>query len=132
MRDFYCTLSKSNPLKTEEDYLNLKEIWTSQGMQTFKDYLIYYNNPDTGPFVTALSSFVSIYTEQKIDIFKDFVTIPGVARKLLYASSNSNFSLINQQNANLYYTYRKNIVGGPSIIFSRYHEKGLTNIKKRG
>ena len=94
MKNFYSTLFKSNPLRTEEDYLKLKEIWSSQGMQTFKDYLIYYNNLDTGPFVTALFSFVSIYTEQKIDIFKDFVTIPGVARKLLYASTDSNFSLI--------------------------------------
>ena len=58
------------------------------------------------------------------------MTLPGVARKLLYASTESNFSLINQQNADLYYTYRKNIVGGPSIIFSRYHEKGVSNIKK--
>ena len=65
-------------------------------MQTFKDYLVYCNNFDTGPFVIALSSFISIYTEQKIDIFKDFVTIPGVARKLLYAFTDSNFSLINQ------------------------------------
>ena len=107
MNYFYSTLSKLNPLRTEEDYLKLKEIWSSQGMQTFKDYLIYYYNIDTGPFVSALSSFVNIYTEQKIDIFKDFVTIPGVARKLLYTSTESKFSLINQQNADLYYTYRK-------------------------
>ena len=130
MQDFYSTLSNTNTLKSEAEYLELKEIWSTQGMQTFKDYLVYYNNLDTGPFVTALSSFVSIYTEQKIDIFKDYVTLPGVERKLLYASTESNFSLINQQNADLYYTYRKNIVVGPSIIFSHYHEKGVSNIKK--
>ena len=130
MQDFYSTLSNTNPLKSEAEYLELKEIWSIQGMQTFKDYLVYYNNLDTGPFVTALSSFVSIYAEQKIYIFKDYVTLPGVARKLLYASTESNFSLINQQNADLYYTYRKNIVGGPSIIFSRYHEKGVSNVQK--
>ena len=31
MEDFYSTLSKTNPLKTEGDYLKLKEIWSSQG-----------------------------------------------------------------------------------------------------
>ena len=62
-------------------------------MQTFKDCLIYYNNLDTGPFVTTLSSFVSIYTQQKIDSFKDYVTLPGVARILLYAFTESNFPL---------------------------------------
>ena len=60
-------------------------------MQSFKDYLVYYNNLDTGPFVAALSSFVSIHSQQKIDIFKDYVTLSGVARKLLYASTESNF-----------------------------------------
>ena len=97
MQDFYSTLSNTNPLKSEAEYLKLKEIWSTQGMQTFKDYLVYFN---TGPFVTALSSFFNIYSQQKVDIFKDYVTLPGVARKLLYASTESNFSLINQQNAN--------------------------------
>ena len=55
---------------------------------------------------------------------------PGVARKMLYKSTISKFSLFNQNNADLYYTFRQNIVGGPSIIFTRYHEKGETNIKK--
>ena len=103
MKDFYSTLSELNPLRTAEDYHKLKEIWSSQGMQTFKDYLIYYNYRDKRPFVTTLSSFISIYTEQKIDIFKDFIVMPGVARKLLYASADSNFSLFNQQNADLYH-----------------------------
>ena len=124
------TLSNTNPLKCEAEYLKLKEIWSTQGMQTFKGYLVNYNNLDIGPFATTLSSFLSIYSQQKIDIFKDYVALPGVARKLLYASTESNFSLINQQNADLYYTYGKNIVGGPSIIFSHYHEKGVFNIKK--
>ena len=99
-------------------------------MQTFEDYLAHYNNLDADHFVTALSSFVSLYTEQKINIFKDYVALPGVAKKLLYASTDSNFPLINQHNANLYSTYRKNIVVGHSKIFSRYHEKGVSKIKK--
>ena len=70
MQDFYSTLSNTNPLKSEAEYLELKEIWSTQGMQTFKDYLVYYNNLDTGPFVTTLSSFVSIYTEQKLIFLK--------------------------------------------------------------
>ena len=73
---------------------------------------------------------MGIYTGQRINILKDFVAIPGVARKLLYMYTNSNYSLINQQNADLYYTYRKNIVGFPSIIFSRYYEKWLSDIEK--
>ena len=92
-------------------------------MQTFKDYLIYYNTLDTAPFCIALNNFTEIYSSQEIDIFKDFLTLPGVARKMLFNSSKSKFSLINSDNADLYYTPRKNIVGGTSIIFSRYQEK---------
>ena len=91
MENFYSTLSNSNPLKSEAEYLKLKEIWNTQGMKTFEDYPVYYNNLDTGPFVTALSSFFRFFTEQKIDIFKDYITLPGVARKLLHASTDSNF-----------------------------------------
>ena len=88
MDAFYSTFSNNNPLKFEADYLKLKELWCSHGMQTFQDYLVYYNNLDTGPFVTALSLFVSIYTKQKTDNFTDYITLPGVARKMLYASTD--------------------------------------------
>ena len=74
---------------------------------------------DILPFVIALRNFIDIYNAEGIDIFKDYVTLPRVARKMLYESSDSEFSLINQENADLYYTI-KNIAEGPSIIFSRY------------
>ena len=32
MEDFYSTLSNSNSLRSEQDYLKLKEIWSSQGV----------------------------------------------------------------------------------------------------
>ena len=68
-------------------------------MKIFKDYLIYYNNLDTGPFVIDLNFFIDIYNAEGIDILKDYVTLPGVARKMLYESSDSKFSLINHENA---------------------------------
>ena len=50
---------------------------------------------------------------------------------MLYAASYSNFALFNAQNADLYYTFKRNIVGGPSIIFNRYDEKDKTTIKNQ-
>ena len=128
--DFYSSIKKENPIQNEDNYKKLLKIWNENHMTCFKDYLIYYNNLDTGPFCEALESFLQIYFNEGIDIFKDFITLPGVARKMLYKSTISKFSLFNQNNADLYYTFRQNIVGGPSIIFTRYHEKGETNIKK--
>ena len=59
-------------------------------------------------------------------IFKDYITLPGIARKMIYASSDYNFALFNSDNTDLYYTFSRIIVGGPSITFTRYHEKGIT------
>ena len=94
------------------DYKKLQRIWEDRGMTTFEDYLIYYNNLDTGPFVVALKNLHKVYFDEGIDIFKDYVALPN-----LYL------------NANLYYTFKQNIVGVPSIIFSCYQEKGVSDIK---
>ena len=67
-----------------------------------------------------------MYFKEKIDIFKDYITLPGVARKMVYQSSNSKFALFNKGNADLYYSFRQNIVGSPRIIFSEYHERDVT------
>ena len=127
--DFYSKIKKDNPIKSDSDYKKLQKIWEDKAMTRFEDYLIYYNNLNTGPFVIALGNMVKVYYDEGIDIFKDYITLPGVARRMLYNSSNSKFSLFNSENANLYYTFKQNIVGGPSIIFSRYQEKGVTDIK---
>ena len=129
MEDFYSTMKMTNPLESESQYEELKNLWNKNGMRTFRDYLIHYNNLDTGPFCKALTTFIDLYVSEGIDIFRDYITLPGVARKMIYASSESNFALFNSDNADLYYTFRQNIVGGPSIIFTRYHEKGVTKIK---
>jgi hypothetical protein len=39
------------------------------------------------------------------------------------------FSLFSEKDKDLYYTMKDNNVGGPSIIFNRYHEKDKTNIR---
>ena len=127
--EFYSRLTNDNPIKTESDYQALVTIWRDEHMETFKDYLIYYNNLDTAPFAIALQNFIDIYKNEGIDIFKDYITLLGVARRMLYESSRSNFSLINHNNRDLHYVIKKNIIGGPSIIFNRYHEKGSTNIR---
>ena len=127
--DFYSKTKKDNPIKTEADNKKLQRIWKDKAMTTFQDYLIYYNNLDTGPFVIALENLLKVYFDDSIDIFKDYVTLPGVARRMLYNSSNSKFSLFNSENANLYYTFKQNIVGGPSIIFLVIKKRVLRILK---
>ena len=48
-------------------------------METFVDWLEYYNNLDVSPFLEALETMKAFYTNLGIDIFKDAVSLPGVS-----------------------------------------------------
>lgn len=41
---------------------------------------------------------------------------------------NAGFALFDEINQDLYHLFKKNIAGGPSIIFHRYHQAGETKI----
>ena len=41
----------------------------------------------------------------------------------------AEFHLFNPKNKDIYCLFKENIVGGPSIIFNRYHEAGKTFIR---
>ena len=93
---------------------------------------MYYNNLDVGPFVTALEGFMAFYKEKNIDVFKTSVSVPGVARKMLFNIAKENgthFSLFSKDDEDLYRTVKQNIVGGPSIVFNRHHKTEETFIR---
>ena len=72
------------------------------------------------------------YFEKEIDLFKDAISVPGIARKWLFNVSQRekvSFSLIDKEDSDLYYTIKGNLTGGPSIIFTRYAEAYETYIK---
>lgn len=72
------------------------------------------------------------YFERRIDIFKCSISVPGFAPRMLFDSGRkegASFALIDQANEDLYDTIKQNVIGGPSIIFNRYHEVGKTYIR---
>ena len=53
-------------------------------------------------------------------MFKIAVSVPGIARQWLFQvarDAGASFALIHRDDEGLYYTIKKNIVGGPSIIY---------------
>ena len=102
-----------------ENYLRLNQLWRREKMATMKDYLCYYNNLDMEPFVEAISNMSKFYIENDIDLFKDAIGTPGIARKLIFRSRDANFQLVDQQNEDLFLKLKKNLVGGPSIVMHR-------------
>ena len=96
-------------------------------MTIFRDFLVWYNNLDVGPFVTAVENLQRYFFKRNIDIFKISISVPGLARHMLFESGRS-VALLDEKNKDLYYTIKRNI-GGPSIIFNRHHEEGKTFIR---
>ena len=113
-------------------YRELQDIWRRRGMTTFRDFLEYYNNLDVGPFVQAVEKMQQFYFNHHIDLFKVAVSVPGIARRWLFQTAHeakTSFGLIQPRDDDLYYIIKQNIVGGPSIIFTRDAEVGRTFVR---
>ena len=95
------------------------------------DFLVWYNNRDVVPFLDAIDKQFALYKQQNIDMFKDGVSVPGLTLLYLFNElpSNTFFTVFNQTNSDLHLLVKDNIVGGPAIIFHRYHEKDITKIR---
>lgn len=122
----------SQPPSGEDNYRLLLRVWHEQGMKTLRDLLIWYNNKDTGPFVTAVEKMQRFYFEKGIDVFKGSISLPGIARSMIHAyaaKENASFSLIDERNKDLFQTIKRGIVGGPSVVFHRETKAGVTNIR---
>lgn len=95
-------------------------------MIRFADWLRYYNDLDMVPMLEALAKMRAFYNERGVDILKDAVSLPGVVlqyllrgtEEVLYAPKKEAYTLLKEAK-----------VGGPSIVFTRYHEAGVTRIR---
>ena len=127
---FYSSLKNTNI--TEQEYEYCQQVWEDNNMQTFEDFLVWYNNLDVVPFIEAVEKMSQFWRERKIDMFKDGISVPGLTLKYLfsYLSPQTYFSLFDQANSDLYHLIKDNNTGGPSIIFHRYHEAGKTKIRE--
>ena len=121
-----------NVLENYENYELLLKIWDDQNMNTFEDFLKFYNNLDVGPMVKGVVKLQDFYKDMRIDIFKTAISVPGIARQMVFKYAKDHgayFSLIDKKNSDLYFTLISNIIGGPSVIFKRYAEKDKTVIR---
>ena len=121
------------PPKTgQQNYDDLKSVWRDRDMKNLGDFLEYYVNLDTGPFVTATQILLDNYRCDDVDVFKNAVSAPGIARKMLFDSSNKQlkyFASFTESQADLYWKLKMCSFGGPSIIFKRYAKAGETCIR---
>ena len=117
---------------SEEDYVYCQRVWQERNMQTKRDFLEWYNNRDVESFCEALQKMSDFWKDKKIDMLKQGVSIPGITLIYQFATipQDTFFMLFGERDKDLYYLFRDNMVGGPSIIFHRYHEKGKTFLRE--
>ena len=116
---------------SDEDYDRCQAVWRDNWMKTMHYFLVWYNNRDVVPSLDAIDKQFAFYKQQNIDMFKDGVSVPGLTLLYLFNElpSNTFFTIFNQTNSDLHLLVKDNIVGGPAIIFHRYHEKDITKIR---
>ena len=126
---FYSRLK--NEGISDDDYARCQVVWCANRMKSMRDFLVWYNNRDVVPFLEAIDKQFTFYKQQNIDTFKDGVSDPGLTLLYLFNDlpSNTFFTVFNQTNSDLHLLVKDNIVGGPAIIFHRYHEKDVTKIR---
>ena len=113
LEDFYSQLKGRNI--TEEEYAYCQQVWRDHKMTTFRDFLVWYNNLDVAPFVQAVEKFQQFYFQKGIDVFKSAISVPGIARQLLFKTAQKqkvNFALFDNHNKDLHQTIKHNIVWG--------------------
>ncbi len=129
-QDPYFSILKGKTITNEQVDLCEKE-WIEQGMQNFGDFVEFYNNGDVIGLVEGIVKLSKIYKDQKLDMFKQAVSLPKLTQKQIFRALGEDeyFTSFSEKHAYIYKELREGIVGGPSIIFNRYQEKGVTKIR---
>ena len=127
--DPYYSILKQKTISNENVDV-CEKVYEEQNMKNFGDFVKYYNDLDVIGLVEGIQKMQKVYIDQKLDMFKDAVSLPKLAQKQIFRSLKEDyFTLFSKKHSHIYKELRSGIVGGPSIVFTRYQEKGVTRIK---
>ena len=118
------------PPTGKENYVYLVTLWEKEKMQTFKDFLRWYNNKDVVPTLEAMQKMIAFYHNKGIDMLKLGCTLPNLANICLHKSTRAKFYPFTENDKDLLEKIREDMVGGPSIVFTRRAVVDETFIRK--
>ena len=121
---------KKVPQNAEENYLELQNFWKREGMQTFRDFLMWYNNKTVEPTLEAMNKMISFYHSRQVDMLKLGYTLPNLANRFLHSSTDAAFFPFCDKDKDYDNYIRKWLTEGPSIIFTRYAKVQETKIRE--
>ena len=84
------------------------------------------------PFLQAIDRQFAFYQQRGIDMFKQGISVPGLTLLYLFNDlpEKTYFTLFNEKNKDLHHLFKDHVVGGLSLVFHHYHEKGVTTLRK--
>ena len=88
-------------------------------MSSFRDFLRWYSNKDVVPTLEAMQKMIVFCHNEKIDLLKLGFTLPNITNICLHKSTDSKFSPFTEGNKDSSQKIRWDMVGGPSIVFTR-------------
>ena len=107
------------PPTGDENYAYLRSIWLSKRTKSFEDFLVWYNNKDVVPTLEAMQKLIEFYHQKAIDMLKLACTVPNLANICLHKSTDSKFYPSSGSEKDLLEKLHEDMVGGPSIVFTR-------------
>ena len=99
-------------------------------MHCFSDFLKLYNNKDVVPTLEAMQKMIEFYHNKGIDMIKLGCTLTNLANICLHKSTDSKFYPFTESAEDLLEKIREDMVGGPSIVFTRKAVLDETFIRK--
>ena len=102
-----------------ENYSCLQSVWQNTNMQNFSDFLRWYNNKDGVPTLEAMQKMIDLYHNKGIDMLKLGCKLPNLANICLHKSTDLKFYPFTESDKDLLEKIREDMVGGPSIVFTR-------------
>ena len=113
------TTKKKIPPIGDENSAYLRSIWVSDGVKSFKDFLMWYNNRDVVPTLEAVQKMIEFYHQKEIDMSKMGCTLPNLANICLHKSTDSKLYPFTESDKDLFQKICEDMVGGPLIVFTR-------------
>ena len=94
-------------------------MWVSEGVKSSKDFLMWCNNKDVVPTLEAMQEIIEFHYQEEMDMLKLGCTLANLANSYLQNLTDSKFYPFTESDKDLFEKIREDMVGGPSIVFSR-------------
>ena len=116
---------KTIPQYSEENYMELQNLWEREVKQTFRHVARWYNNnKGIEPTLEAMTKMVDFYHSKRVDMLKLGYTVLNFAKRFFHSSTDAALFPFCEKNKDYNKYIRKWLTARPSIRFTRYAKVG--------